>query len=210
MANKTDICNLALLKFGDDTIVNIDQSQDRKAKILRLIYTNAIKTALRAANWNFAKSYKMLQRAFVGADEITLYPFCFYYPQDCLYIRKFIYGKNKYKAENYGRKDIFISNAGKKLISLDLEKNIIIEYTKDVTENTDVWDAGFINAAVYRLAYEICYSLSGKTEKSIEFMNVYQMEIDKAIADSLNESNEQEDLITDSINAYERAYNDLP
>ncbi|MDR1196370.1 MAG: hypothetical protein LBL00_07840 [Endomicrobium sp.] len=207
--NKTDICNSALMKFADESIENVDSNYSERGRRLRLVYEQTLRKVLESANWNFAKSFMRLQLIQLSEDEFSKYRFCYAYPDECVYIRKLIAGSRIYKFEDYKHRDIFLTTDGRKAISCNICSNLIIEYTRYV-DKPHVYSAGFVNALVNRLAYEVCYSSSGKSDKAAEFLQVYQMEVDTAIANSLNEDDDDEKIHSESLKAHRRAYDDLP
>lgn len=61
--SKTQICNLALSKIGEERIQDIDESGSENARVCKLHYEGALRSLLRMAPWGFATTRAQLTRS---------------------------------------------------------------------------------------------------------------------------------------------------
>jgi hypothetical protein len=118
VSSSTQICNIALSKIGQDSILSLDENT-RSGRICNLIYNDERKVVLRAHNWNFATKRVELAQL----TSIPDYEYSYYYqlPSDFVKIIGHSYEEYsdfKYKIEG----DKLLTNEG----------SISIKYIYDV------------------------------------------------------------------------------
>lgn len=143
MASQTDICNLALLKLGEETIMDLNENS-KSATVCRLFYADTRDSLLRSHPWNFA--IKRVQLAKLLTTPVYGYDSEFQLPSDCLRVMYTdLLAGNEFRIE------------GKKLLANT--DSINIEYVSRV-EDTTQFDALFVDALWTLLASRIAYNIS--------------------------------------------------
>lgn len=144
MASDVDICNLALNKIGQNTIISL--AEDSTAgRICNLFYADTRDSLLRQHPWNFA--IKRVELAKLTTSPVFGFTSEFQLPSDCLRV---MYTDLVFPADNFRVE-------GKKLLA-DSD-SIKIEYVSRV-EDTTQFDALFVDALWMSLAARIAYNVS--------------------------------------------------
>ncbi len=173
MSSKTDICNLALSRFGGGKINSLDDGTET-ARLLDINYDNCLEAVLRAFPWNFAR---MIQELALTDDSTPGYLYVYQYPANCVNLLR-IYDENN--ARLYTDKPEFkiITNGTERFIACDVP-NAYAEYTYKAAI-PDIYDPLFVKALSYLLASEICNAQSGNSGKASEMLQKYQLAISEA------------------------------
>lgn len=139
MASQTEIANLALRRFGQSRITDINQ-QSPAAEALRDVFPNARRSALRAFHWNFAiKQAQLTESATAPAFTwAKAYPL----PVDYLRLVAVNCVPSGTKLTNYAIQ-------GGELLSNESQAKI--EYIADITQ-CELWDDQFVEAFSFQLA----------------------------------------------------------
>tara|TARA_R110000796_G_scaffold252537_2_gene387468 strand:+ start:11426 stop:12028 length:603 start_codon:yes stop_codon:yes gene_type:complete len=160
MASETDICNLALARFGEKRIMSLSETSEA-AKVCAIFYDQTRDEILRAHRWNFAMKRAVLSQ--IVTAPIFGYDYAYQLPTD--YIR--------FGALNDGdlleRAEFVIE--GDQLLS-DVE-TANFRYVWRITDSQQ-FDALFIDALSTKLAAKIAPSLSGDWKLGEKFMAEYQ------------------------------------
>lgn len=171
--SETQICNNALLKYGDLTITSIN-ADDKRARTCKVIYPIIRDRMLYLFPWNFA-----MKRADISAQLSTTPAFQWDYaytlPTDCLRAWEFY--------STSGEEPEWQVENGKLLTNQDSE--IYIRYISQVTE-TGRFNPCFVNCVVVALAAELSAKLAGDKGRNkraqlieelekIELPRAYQM-----------------------------------
>lgn len=142
----TQICNLALLKYGDVTINDIGDDNPQ-AIACRVLYPLMRDEIVSAHEWNFA-----MKRADLGAplSDTPAFEFDFAYqlPVDCLRVWEF-YSTGTTDPEWVREGNKFLTNQ---------EEDIFIRYIKKVTATGDI-PAAVTNCIAIRLAAELAVKI---------------------------------------------------
>ncbi len=170
--SKIDICNLALAKFGQGSIVSLDDNCE-EARVLSLNYDNCLESALRAFPWNFAQVSQALAEK---TDTLSGWEFVYAYPSSCVKIHK-VYSEDNGRVYEKSEFKIF-SNGTEKLIACDIE-NAYAEFTYLVVD-PGLYDSLFVKALSYLLAAEVVDALSGNSQRAVEMMQKYQLVVSEA------------------------------
>lgn len=157
------VCNLALLKLGSDSIVNITDP-NRPAEMCNTLFPLIRDEMLRQHPWNFA-----IQRALLIANpnDTPDFEFNFFYPLPDDYLRLvMVYKSNmRFRIE------------GTNILSDDDEVDII--YIASMTDPT-TWDPLFREAFATRLAAEVAFGLTGSATLQQQLMADYDKKLQKA------------------------------
>jgi len=181
MSSKTEICNLALSRFGGGKITSLDDGTET-ARLLDLNYNNCLETTLRDFPWNFARK---IQELALTDDTTPGYDYVYQYPAYCVNVLRVYYENNARMNEKSEFK--IITNGNEKFIACDIP-NAYVEFTYKVT-SPDIYDASFVKALSYILAAEVCNAKSGNAQKAAEMLQKYQMTIATAEHEGAVENN---------------------
>src|SRR5580765_826945 len=89
MADKTEICNLALSHCGISTfIANVDSDSIKEARVCKKWWNAALAFLVRVIDWNFNRSYFPL--APLGGYIPSQWTFKYAYPSDCIAVRAIV------------------------------------------------------------------------------------------------------------------------
>jgi hypothetical protein len=156
--SEVQICNLALLKYGDVTITSISNPTDKQGRACKVLYPIVRDRMLYAFNWNFA-----MRRADISAQLSTTPDFQWDYaytlPIDCFRAVE-LYGTDaEWQVEN-----------GKLLTNQ--EEDIYLRYIAQVTE-TGKFNPAFVNCVAIALAAELAAKLAGDKarNKRVDLIN---------------------------------------
>jgi hypothetical protein len=141
--SKVEICNLALIELGADTIASLNDDT-KEARACNLIYESERKKLLRSHPWNFAIGRQSL--ALLSTSPSFEYLYQFPLPTDCiraLYL--------------YNSREAFVVEGGY-LLTNELAPKLI--YIKDITD-PNTFDSAFVELFSLSLASKICYSITG-------------------------------------------------
>jgi hypothetical protein len=165
----TDICNLALSRFGGGKINSLDDGTET-ARLLDINYDNCLETTLRGFPWNFANNIRVLA---LTDDSRPGYKYVYQYPANCVNVLR-VEDVNNFRLKDKAEFKIF-SNGEEKFIASDTE-NAYVEFTYKVNV-PDLYDATFIKAFSYQLASEVINSKNGNAQKAQEMLQKYQITI---------------------------------
>lgn len=154
MASEVDICNLALSKLGEQTIIALTEDS-KSARVCNLFYSDTRDSLLRSHPWNFA--IKRVELAKLTTTPIYGFDSEFQLPSDCLRVM--------YTDLQSSNQDFRVE--GKKLLANS--DSIRIEYISRV-EDTTQFDASFVDALWMLLASRIAYNISDNNTL-VDFLN---------------------------------------
>ena len=194
MASQLDICNMALSNIGANTIMSLADGNSTASLVL-LHWERCLTAVLREYPWGFATKVAKLS---LLDPKGTLYGFethgvlySYQYPNDCLKLWELHEGHRK--ADYEVRFD-----GVRKIIATDAE-NAVARYTTLVTD-TSLYDASFVDALIFKLAYELNNVKTGNAQQTAEMKQRYVEALAKACHDEATESREE--------NVYPRTYID--
>lgn len=170
MPSQTEICNLALMRLGEPSIMSINE-QNKRANALKSCFDLVRDMVLQDHPWNFA--IKRTSLAKLTAVPESGYANSFQLPTDCLRVLGLVGdGHNvditlNYKIEGQ---------------QLQTDENVAqIKYIARITD-TGRFTARFCSVLAARLALEISYSLVKSPNLQQMAMKVYQTELSAAKA----------------------------
>ena len=162
MASSTEICNRALVKLGEKTI--LDLSDDSKpARICNLLYEPTRDYVLRSHPWNFA--IKRVELAQNVAGPLYDYDYSYTLPADCL--RVIIPNRDIWQ---YGIE-------GGNLVT-DYP-DAFLKYIARI-EAPNEFDVSFMEALVCKIAAESAIALTDDNARHKAMVQLYQMAITDA------------------------------
>lgn len=169
MSSSTQICNIALSKIGEDTILSLSENS-RSARICNLIYSDMRQAVLRSSHWNFAIT--RVELALLTTTPVYGFGHQFQLPSDMLKIIGTSY-------DSYN--DVKYHIEGDRLLTS--ESSISITYIKDFTDEGK-FDPLFREALSARIAAEAAVFLTDDEPLHDRMMIEFQTKI--AIARSAN------------------------
>lgn len=176
--SKTRIFNMALNELGVSApITNAEAQDDNRAIILRNFYETARDEVLKAFDWNFADSYRILTPSTEKCLDPN-YKYIYDYPNDCINAREvFEQVENaEHTFEPTGivlKKQFKISSnsIGQKVILANVSP-AILRYTKKI-EKENFFDPEFSSTLSLYLAALTGKAITGSNDKANEALNKY-------------------------------------
>lgn len=150
MAEKIDICNMALGYVGSQTISTLvidsitDPSSKKSIKLCNLYFDIALEEILTRYRWHFA-----LKRATPSLDSATPdfeWQYQFHKPIDCLRVIRLTHRDQEFKVEG----DLILANSN----------SIQIQYIKKIV-NFGEMDSYCVDAVAHSLAMKVAVALRG-------------------------------------------------
>lgn len=173
-ASETDICNLALFKYGDKRIDDINEGST-EANTCKVLYPQLRDYLIARHPWNFA-----MTRADISAQLATTpafeWDYAYQLPNDCLRVW-----------ELYGTDSEWVVESGELLTNQDEE--IYIRYIKQVT-TTGKFSQPFVISLSVLMAAELSAKLSADKDRRLALLReVDEVWIPRAMSLNAMESN---------------------
>lgn len=159
MSSETEICNRALIKLGEKTILSLDDDS-KPARICNTLYEPTRDYVLRSHPWNFA--IKRVQLARNTTDPVYDYAYSYKLPSDCL--RVIIPSRDEWP---YGIE-------GRNLVS-DYPDSLI-KYIARITD-PNTFDASFTESLACKIAAEAAVSLTDNDARHTAMVQLYGLSI---------------------------------
>lgn len=179
MASKVEICNIALMLVGAETILGLDDGSS-EAEACSLHYESCRDMALQAADWTFAR--KRVELARLSATPDFGYSYQYQLPSDYLKLIRLnedTLGKLDYTIEDY--------------VLLTAEKTVKLVYIFR-QEDTTRYSPYFVEALAELLASRIAYKLTGNRNLANEKYQLFKtMYLDAASLDSQEQYVQQDE-----------------
>jgi hypothetical protein len=151
MASEVDICNMALNRIGEDSIIALTEDS-KAARSCNLIYSDVRDSMLREHPWNFA--IKRVELALLLTTPSFEFDFEHQLPSDCLRVLKTDDDLTPFRVE------------GQKLLSNN--DSVKIEYVSRISDTTQ-FDTLFTDALADRIGADLAFNLSDNNALS-QFM----------------------------------------
>ncbi|MGB0467962.1 MAG: hypothetical protein ACPGF7_10620 [Pontibacterium sp.] len=157
MPSAVDISNAALNMLGATNIISLTEDS-KAARIVNQRYTAVRDAVFRSHTWNSLIKRDSLGR--LSAAPAFGYTYQYALPADCLRVLEFTNGVQSYPQDN-----IFSNSGGPVYVIegrnlLTDESTAKIKYIAQITD-PNFYDTLLIEAISARLAYEICYAITG-------------------------------------------------
>lgn len=151
MSSVVEICNMAIIACGSDTIASLTEPGKKAARLCNAMYEPTRDALLRSHPWNFAVKRALLAR--LPDAPASEYDYQFSLPDDCLKVQEVYYDDDcpwPYRIEQ--------SDAGAKVLVTNADV-VYLEYIAKVTD-PNLMDAAFRQALALALAVAICMALT--------------------------------------------------
>lgn len=167
MASLVDICNLALLQLGEESIISVefDAAIIKRAKLCKHFYPFVRDAVLRAYPWQCARYKKSLARLAEVPVDTWAYQFSLPIDPYCLWVPKML------------NEDVEYEINGRKLLTD--ESSIIITFIHRITE-TGLYDSLLVEAIAARLAHMLAYPLTGVASTTELMWKLYELKLREA------------------------------
>ena len=169
MPTKTDIANIALAKFREGRITNIESNTDSVAVVMNDQYDHALELLLEEHRWNFAGKRVTLTK--VSDAPPFGWDYQYQLPSDIIRLRDV-------NGEDVEASSRLYTVEGDKLLTND--KTVTITYTGKVTD-TNLFSPSFIESLAFKLASITCGRLTGDSELAIALDRQFTVAVSKAI-----------------------------
>ena len=188
MASIVEICRMALLQAGSETLIESIDEPSKEAKLCKAYFQLAFDGMLREYSWNIANSDKVL----TPYGTSTRYLYQYKYPNDCmraLGVYNDFVPLSSETVFNIGNSD------GLLVIQTDLDQ-ASLSYTTKITDISQIRDALFVEALSYKLGSLICTPLNGDKSLMQQLLSLYTNVAYRAQATDSNEG--QADVVPDA------------
>ena len=182
MASVVDICNYALLRIGGATIADLSEGS-RASELCSIVYEQCRDQLLRAFPWNFARRVQSLADT---NSPPTNWGYSYAMPSDCVRPLRIVIEGNRLPRVDEKIPYEVASNGTQRLIYADVE-SAELEYTARV-DDSNLWDASFINALSWLIASEIATPLTANPDYAKMAREAYTVTLGQAMAQNLNDS----------------------
>jgi hypothetical protein len=169
MPTKTDIANIALAKFREGRITNIESNTDSVAVVMNDQYDHALELLLEEHRWNFAGKRVTLTK--VSDAPPFGWDYQYQLPSDIIRLRDV-------NGEDVEASSRLYTVEGDKLLTND--KTVTITYTGKVTD-TNLFSPSFIESLAFKLASITCGRLTGDSELAVALDRQFNVAVSKAI-----------------------------
>lgn len=164
MTSEVGICNGALTKVGEETIISLGEDS-KAARLCNLMFDRLRDAVLRAHPWNFA--IKRVELAELTTNPIFGFASQFQLPTNCLRVLRTDEDQIPHQIE--GR--VLLTDAG----------TVQIKYISQITD-ANQFDSLFVQALEDRIAAELGYSLSDNRALSVDMRAKYKETLREARA----------------------------
>lgn len=187
-SSKTEICNLAIRHVGAAReIDDYDTDRTKEAAAVRRFYPQALSQTFRDFKWPFA-----MRRAALASITNTWteeWPYAFRYPSEATRVWRIISGTRAEGADQKIRYRIVGDDSGKVLLTD--ESAPVAEYSVEVS-TVEYYPPDFVACLAWRLAGLLAPSVTGRLVSPQECLQMYAMELNRAMVNALNEEQPDE------------------
>lgn len=180
MASSVEICNMALGELGVSEIQALgeDTPQGKKCE---LYYDRVIKEVLRTHEWSFATVNTTLRHHVEKPPPDWIYKFEF--PADCERVIKLFSGDDSDEIPAEYELQLLDDKSG--VVLLCDSNDIALRYvTSDIP--SAMFDSGFLDAVVWRLAEKLAVPLTRKADLRSNALQMYRVSLAAAIESNKN------------------------
>jgi hypothetical protein len=166
---KTEIANIALAKFREGRITNIESTTDPVAVVMNDQYDHALELVLEEHRWNFAGKRVTLTQ--LSDDPPFGWDHQYQLPSDIIRLKDV-------NGEDVEASSRLFAIEGTALLTNDDE--VTITYVAKVTD-TNLFSPSFVEALCFKLASITCARLTGDSELAIMLDKQYNYALSKAV-----------------------------
>lgn len=170
--NRVDVVNGALIKLGASLIADPNEASEgaRKAKS---VYDRVMRAEMRRHAWSFA-----LRRASLPAlSAIPVFGFLYQFALPSDFLRLYEMANDAPNSAGY-RDFVFWPTSTYTIeganILTDYAAPLQIRYVADLSEQENIWDAAFCEAACVRLAMELCFTITKSMTREEALIKQYK------------------------------------
>ncbi len=187
MASKTQLCNLALVRLGANTVVNIATDSTSEANACNILFDDIADEVMAEGSWTST----IRRVALAQTTNTPAYGFTeeFQLPVDPKLLK--ILSINDFKPG-----DILYAIEDDKLLSNN--STISIRYVAQLTDTED-WDIYLQRAFVARLSSELAYLITGDNAKAKGEFERYQLFLHQGLALNGQQGSKQQVVSDDLI-----------
>ncbi len=177
MASQAQIATQACLDVGGQAISDVDNETQKEAALIREIWDISLDEVLATHEWGFAKKSKALALDGSFTDPVDNWEYIYAFPSDYI---KMLKNNNNFDHEvKQGR------------LYTDTE-DLIIEYIARI-EDTSKFPIWFVTALVAKLRTRLSIPLAKRSSKTVEWFQLYQIELNQAKSDDFKEDQLSDD-----------------
>jgi len=208
MANKIQICNIAISRIGARTIQSLSDNA-KEARECDRHYDFARDAVLADHDWGFARKRLTLS---LLTDTFSGWQYAYVYPTDCIKARKIYDGTGAYTGTSYdidsdrvvqiGNVEYEIASSEDKdyrMILTDKESAELF-YTARITD-ANLYSPQFISALGFRLAAELAVPIRSDSKLAQLMLDSYVRELGRARMIDANEDYKKPDEINSFVEA---------
>ena len=187
---KTEICNIALRRIGIRPVNNVETDTSTAATELKSVWSLAVFSVLRGAEWNFAR--KITPLAELASEKALGWEYLYQYPNDCVAMWG-IEDENSIRNSDITHKweTMLSPDSGTQAIATDCP-NAYGRYTSVVNDPTK-WDTQFVDCLGWRLAMDVCQRLASDTNLFTKCSQMYVSSLSAAqTANKTEKKNDEE------------------
>lgn len=166
---KTEIANIALAKFREGRITNIESDTDSVAVVMNDQYDHALELLLEEHRWNFAGTRITLTQLSDAPPFGWKYQYQL--PSDIIRLRDV-------NGEDVEASSQLFAIEGNKLLTNDAK--VTITYTGKITD-VNLFSPSFIEALAFKLASITCGRLTGDAELAVALGRQYEQALAKSM-----------------------------
>ena len=166
---KTEIANIALAKFREGRITNIESDTDSVAVVMNDQYDHALELLLEEHRWNFAGTRITLTQLSDAPPFGWKYQYQL--PSDIIRLRDV-------NGEDVEASSQLFALEGNKLLTNDAK--VTITYTGKITD-VNLFSPSFIEALAFKLASITCGRLTGDAELAVALGRQYEQALAKSM-----------------------------
>lgn len=180
MADKTQIANLALTNLAAENIMDIDEASESASKI-RTVYEHVRNAVFAEHPWNFCS--EDVQLGALLTKPLINYSHAYALPTDLVRLNE-VYDKHGNRLEPGEYKVVKDNTLYCNVSPVIINYNIIVE---DETKFPPL----FVQAFAAKLAFEICYSVTGSRTLQADMWELYNHKIAMSKNQNAVENNKQ-------------------
>jgi len=184
MPSVVEICNIALTRFGGDTINSLTEAS-QGARQCNLIFNTVRNAVLREFPWNFAS--KIVRLALVSDVTVPGWDYAYQYPSDCLHARR-VFSEatvNDVKPAAF----VVMNTPSGRVVLCNIEY-AYLEYTARITD-PNIYDPQFIDALAWKLAADLAVPIAGDAKLREHCLGMYQRVIASAWGNNASEGRDE-------------------
>lgn len=201
MASQLQMANLALLRLGSSAMIADMSESSNEARVMTALWDVERDTVLSELPWPFATGYVALGLV-AGTSSVAVnddWQYSYRYPSGCLKVRRITAAAMRRRPTDPPPFRVGRDGTGK-LIYTNQADPVTVEYTVAVTAPGE-FSAPFASMLAWRLAVMAAPALTRMPQAVTLANQFYQIERSAAMADALNEQQQEEQLDAESIRA---------